>query len=164
MEPVAVVILLALVEYVAFGGLVGRARGKYGVNAPAVSGHEVFERYFRVHQNTLELLVVFVPAMWLFGTYVNPTWAALLGLVFVVGRVLYLLGYVKDPAKREIGFGAQRAARSWCCCSARCGVSRGSSSERAACCLDDRASRLARPAAAAAPAPHGVPCAPRAAR
>ena len=105
MEPVAVVILLALIEYVVFGMLVGRARGKYGVHAPAVAGHEVFERYFRVHQNTLEMLVVFVPAMWLFGTYVDPTWAALLGLVYVVGRILYLRGYVADPAKREIGFG-----------------------------------------------------------
>jgi len=58
-----------------------------------------------VHQNTLEILVVFVPAMWLFGTYVDPTWAALLGLVYVVGRILYLRGYVADPAKREVGFG-----------------------------------------------------------
>jgi glutathione S-transferase len=105
MEPVAVVILLALIEYVAFGILVGQARGRYGVHAPAVTGHEVFERYFRVHQNTLELLVVFVPAMWLFGTYVDPTWGALLGLVYVVGRILYLRSYVSNPAKREIGFG-----------------------------------------------------------
>ena len=104
MEFVALVILLALVEYDAFGGLVGWARGKYGVDAPAVSGHPVFERYFRVQQNTLEQLVMFVPSIWLFGTYVNATWAALLGLVFVVGRVLYLVGYVKDPAKREVGF------------------------------------------------------------
>ena len=104
MEPVAVVIALALVQYVAFGMLVGWARGKYGVKAPAVTGHEVFERYFRVHQNTLELLVVFVPAIWLFGLYVDPTWAALLGLVYVVARVLYLRGYVADPAKREVGF------------------------------------------------------------
>ena len=104
MEPVAVVIVLALVQYVAFGMLVGWARGKYGVKAPAVTGHEVFDRYFRVHQNTLELLVVFVPAIWLFGLYVDPTWAALLGLVYVVARVLYLRGYVADPAKREVGF------------------------------------------------------------
>ena len=105
MEPVAIVILIALLQYVIFAALGGRARGKYGVKAPAVHGHEVFERYFRVHYNTLELIVAFVPAMWLFGSYVSPTWAALLGLVFVVGRILYLLSYVKDPAKREIGFG-----------------------------------------------------------
>ena len=105
MEPVAVVILVALLEYVLFGTLVGRARGKYGVKAPAVHGHEVFERYFRVHYNTLELMVAFVPAMWLFGTYVSPTWAAGLGLVYVIGRIAYLVGYVADPAKREVGFG-----------------------------------------------------------
>jgi len=104
MESVAVVIVLALVQYIAFGMLVAWARGKYGVKAPAVTGHEIFDRYFRVHQNTLELLVVFVPAIWLFGMYVDPTWAALLGLVFVVARVLYLRGYVGDPAKREVGF------------------------------------------------------------
>ena len=104
MEPVAVVIVLALLQYVAFGMLVGWARGKYGVKAPAVTGHETFDRYFRVHQNTLELLVAFVPAIWLFGMYVDPTWAALLGLVFIVARMLYLRGYVTDPAKREVGF------------------------------------------------------------
>ena len=104
MEPVTVVIVFALLEYVVFGMLVGRARGLYGVKAPAVSGHEIFDRYFRVHQNTLELLVVFVPAMWLFGLYVDPAWAALIGLVYVVARILYLRGYVRDPAKREIGF------------------------------------------------------------
>jgi len=104
MEPVAVVIVLALVQYIAFGMLVAWARGKYGVKAPAATGHETFDRYFRVHQNTLELLVAFVPAIWLFGMYVDPTWAALLGLVFIVARMLYLRGYVTDPAKREVGF------------------------------------------------------------
>lgn len=105
MEPVAIVVVIALLEYVVFGALVGRARGLYGVKAPAVSGHEMFDRYFRVHQNTMELLVAFVPAIWLFGLYVSPKWAALVGLVYVAGRILYLLGYVKDPAKREFGFG-----------------------------------------------------------
>jgi uncharacterized MAPEG superfamily protein len=104
MEPVAVVIALALIEYTVFGLLVGRARGRFGIAAPAVTGHEVFERYFRVHQNTLELLVAFIPAIWLFGAYVNPTWAALLGLVYVVARIAYLRGYVADPARRELGF------------------------------------------------------------
>ena len=104
MEFVAFVIALALLEFAVFGMLVGWARGKYKVAAPAIGGHPVFERYFRAHQNTMEQLVAFVPAMWLFGTYVNSTWAAWLGLVFVVGRVVYLAGYVADPAKREIGF------------------------------------------------------------
>jgi uncharacterized membrane protein YecN with MAPEG domain len=105
MHFVALVGLLALLQYLVFGMLVGRARGKYGVKAPAVTGHEVFERYFRVQQNTLELLVVFLPALWLFALYVSATWAAILGAVYLVGRVLYLRGYVADPSKREIGFG-----------------------------------------------------------
>jgi uncharacterized MAPEG superfamily protein len=105
MELVAVVIALALLEFVIFGALVGRARGRYGVNAPATSGHEIFDRYFRVHYNTMELLVVFVPAIWLFGLYVSPGWGAILGFTFIVGRALYLRGYVADPKKREIGFG-----------------------------------------------------------
>jgi uncharacterized membrane protein YecN with MAPEG domain len=105
MEPVAIVIALALLEFVVFGMLVGRARGLYGVKAPATTGHEIFERYFRVHYNTMELLVVFVPATWLFGLYVSPRWGAAIGAVYVVGRVLYLRGYVRDPAKREVGFG-----------------------------------------------------------
>lgn len=104
MEGVTVVILLALLQFAVFGMLVGRARGRYGVQAPATTGHEVFERYFRVQQNTLEQLVVFVPAAWLYATYVSPTWATILGVVYLAGRVLYLRGYVADPSKREIGF------------------------------------------------------------
>jgi uncharacterized membrane protein YecN with MAPEG domain len=103
MEPVAIVIALALLEYFAFGVLVGRARTQYGVEAPAITGHPVFERHFRVHQNTLEQLVIFIPAVWLFGAYVSPRAAAGLGLVFIVGRFVYLRGYVEDPKKRSTG-------------------------------------------------------------
>ena len=105
MELVAVVIALALIEFVVLGMLVGRARGKYGVKAPATGGNEMFERWFRVHYNTMELMVVFVPATWLFGQYVSAQWAAGLGLVYVVGRIVYVRSYIADPAKREFGFG-----------------------------------------------------------
>lgn len=105
MQPVALVILLALAEFVALGILVGRARGKYGVKAPATTGHEVFERWFRVHYNTMELLVVFVPSIWLFGLYVSPKIGAALGAVYLVGRVMYVRSYVRDPAARGGGFG-----------------------------------------------------------
>ncbi len=105
MELVAVVIALALLEFVVFGMLVGRARGRYGIKAPATSGHEIFDRYFRVHYNTMELMVVFVPALWLFGLFVSPLWGAALGAVYLVGRIVYLRSYVADPAKREFGFG-----------------------------------------------------------
>ncbi|MCJ7451700.1 MAG: MAPEG family protein [Steroidobacteraceae bacterium] len=105
MNLVAIVILLALLEFVAFGILVGRARVMYGVKAPATSGNEVFERHFRVHYNTLEALIVFVPSIWLFGLYVSPQWGAGLGAVYLVGRIVYFRSYVADPAQRSVGFG-----------------------------------------------------------
>ena len=105
MPAIDLVALAAVLQYLVFGSLVGRARGRYGVKAPATGGHEIFDRYFRVHYNTMEMLVVFVPAIWLFGLYVSPGWGALLGAVFLVGRILYLRGYVADPSKREFGFG-----------------------------------------------------------
>jgi uncharacterized membrane protein YecN with MAPEG domain len=105
MNWVAGVILLALIEYNVFGMLVGRARVKYAIAAPAVSGNEMFERYFRVQQNTLEQLVSFVPAIWLFGIYVNARWAALIGAVFLVGRIVYARSYIRAPATRELGAG-----------------------------------------------------------
>jgi len=105
MHWVNVVVIAALVQYFVFSALVGRARGKYGVKAPAVTGHEMFERYFRVHQNTLEQLVIFVPAIWLFGYYVSGAWAAVLGVVYLIGRTIYAATYIKDPDSRSAGFG-----------------------------------------------------------
>ncbi len=103
MEPVFIVILLALIEYMVFGGLVGRARGIHGVKAPAISGPEAFDRTFRAHQNTLENIVIFVPAVWIFGTYVHPLWAAGLGIVYIIGRALYVRGYIAEAEKRGVG-------------------------------------------------------------
>jgi uncharacterized MAPEG superfamily protein len=84
--------------------LVGKARGTYGVTAPAVSGNPIFERYYRVQQNTLEMLVLFIPGMFMFGHYVSADVAAGLGLIFVVGRFFYFRGYVADPRSRTLGF------------------------------------------------------------
>lgn len=104
MEYVYIVIVLALIEYMVFGALVGAARGKYGIKAPAVSGNEVFERTFRVQQNTLEGLVIFLPAVWIFGTFVNPYVAAGLGLLGIAGRAIYAGTYIGNPEKRGPGF------------------------------------------------------------
>jgi hypothetical protein len=104
MELVAVVIGLALAEYFYFLMKCGAARGRLGVAAPATAGDAEFERYFRVQYNTIEQLVVFLPAMLLFGYYVDPTVAAGVGVVFIIGRFLYGRGYVIDPARRGPGF------------------------------------------------------------
>ena len=103
MEFVILVATVALLEYVYFGFQVGKARGRYGVPAPAVTGDPIFERYHRVHQNTLENLVIFLPGLWLFATYVNEMVAALLGVVFILGRAVYARLYVQDPPRRSIG-------------------------------------------------------------
>jgi glutathione S-transferase len=104
MPYVTLVTVVALLQFVWFGWQVGRARHKYGVAAPAMSGHEIFERRFRVQMNTLEQLVIFLPALWAFAHFVSPMWAAGFGVVFIVGRALYSVTYVRDPQSREIGF------------------------------------------------------------
>ena len=95
---------VAIAQYIWFGVLVGQARGRYGVHAPAVTGHETFERYYRVQMNTLELLVPMVPAMYLAARYWSPVWVAAAGAVYVVGRFIYLRAYVSDPKTRTLGY------------------------------------------------------------
>ena len=104
MEATVIITFLALAQYVLFGIQVGGMRNKHGVKAPATSGHDEFERMYRVHQNTLEQLVVFLPALWMHALYANPLWGAVVGLVYIVGRFLYRAEYLKDPASRGPGF------------------------------------------------------------
>ena len=104
MALVALVAGLALAEYGVFVILAGRARGQYGVAAPSTTGHPTFERHFRVQQNTVEQLAIFLPALFLFATFWSHALAAGLGLVFILGRALYARGYVVDPARRGPGF------------------------------------------------------------
>jgi len=104
MALVSIVVLLAILEYFVFSFMVGAARGRYGVSAPAISGDPIFERFYRVHQNTLEQLAGFLPAITVYGFYGNPQVAAGLGLVFIVSRAIYAYTYINDPAKRAWGF------------------------------------------------------------
>jgi uncharacterized MAPEG superfamily protein len=104
MTLVYIVMGLALVQFLFFGYAVGAARGRYGVKAPATTGNEHFERYFRVQMNTLELLVVLVPALPMFAWFVSARWGAALGALYLVGRSLYYYTYVRDPAKRSLGY------------------------------------------------------------
>lgn len=103
MHVVSFIVVLALVEYTVLGAMVGRARIQYKVPAPATTGDPIFERYFRVHQNTLEQLIVFVPAIFIFATYVHMLAAVALGFVFLVARIIYAMGYIRDPEKRAGG-------------------------------------------------------------
>ncbi len=107
---VVVVTLLALLLYFGMGLRVAAARGKYGVVAPAVTGAPEFERAYRIQMNTLEWLPLFLPSLWLFAAYWNQFLAAALGLVWILGRLLYMTSYTKDPAKRGPGFGIQALA------------------------------------------------------
>ena len=99
-----VVATLAIVQYVYFGAMVGAARNRYGVHAPAITGHPMFERIYRVQMNTLELLVCLLPAMYLSARYWSPQLVAAAGTVYIVGRFVYQRGYAKDPSTRTLGF------------------------------------------------------------
>lgn len=97
--PDLVVLLTVLLLFVVTV-MTGRARGRYGVKAPATSGHPMFERAYRVQMNTLEQTVVFLPALWLAARWGNPAWAGILGLVWLLGRAWYVPAYMRDPASR----------------------------------------------------------------
>ena len=103
MNYVYLLILLALLQYFFFTAKTGAARGKYGVKAPKTTGNEIFERTFRVQQNTLEQLIVYIPGMLLFAKFVSPLWALLPGGLYLIGRQIYFHLYVADPDKRGPG-------------------------------------------------------------
>ncbi len=105
MAWIEIVTLLALAQLLYFSMLVSNARGQYGVKAPATSGHEIFERYYRVQTNTIETLIVFLPALWLAAIHWPPLYMALIGSLYLIGRFVYQRSYVKDPSKRDLGYG-----------------------------------------------------------
>jgi glutathione S-transferase len=106
----ALVTCLAILVYLATLFQVGHARAAFGVKAPAIIGHPDFERVFRVQQNTLEWMPIFLPSLWLFAIYVSDAIAALLGLVWIAGRILYMIGYAQAANKRSTGFTVQASA------------------------------------------------------
>ncbi len=104
MNYVNLIALLAIIQFIVFGMLVGQARSKYGIKAPTMTGNEHFERAVRVQMNTLEQLVCFVPALLIAAVYWPEAYVAAAGVVYLVGRTLYRQAYVADPAKRGLGF------------------------------------------------------------
>jgi glutathione S-transferase len=106
----ALVTCLAILFYFFTGIQVSKARAAFGIKAPAMSGNPDFERVFRVQMNTLEWMPIFLPSLWLFAIYISDPVAAVLGLVWIAGRVLYLTGYSQAANKRGPGFGIQATA------------------------------------------------------
>jgi|SRR5580658_9737233 glutathione S-transferase len=106
----ALVTCLAILTYFLTSIRVSRARVKFGVKVPATSGNPDFERVFRVQMNTLEWMPIFLPSLWLFAIYISDPIAAALGLVWIVGRLLYMTGYAQAADKRGRGFGIQALA------------------------------------------------------
>src|ERR1700759_5770855 len=108
----ALVTMLTVAFYFFTSTQVARARYKYGVKLPAISGHPDLERVFRVQMNTLEWLPIFLPSLWLFAIYISDWIAAAIGLVWIAGRIAYLIGYSQAAAKRGPGVGIQALAAS----------------------------------------------------
>ncbi len=106
----AIITLLAVLFYFYTGIAVAKARAKFGIMAPAISGHPHFERIFRIQMNTLEWMPIFLPSLWLFAFYVSDGGAAAIGFVWILGRILYFRGYSQAAEKRGRGFGIQAFA------------------------------------------------------
>jgi glutathione S-transferase len=106
----ALVTLLAVLVYFYSSVLVSRARGKFDVKLPAIAGNPDFERVFRAQMNTLEWMPIFLPSLWLCAIYVGDLIAAAIGLVWVIGRILYVFGYARSVKDRSLGFAIQALA------------------------------------------------------
>lgn len=107
---IVLVTIAALLLYFYMGTLVAGARRKHGVTAPAVTGHPEFERTFRVQMNTLEWLPIFLPVLWIAAAYWDPRIIAAVGAVWIIGRVMYMQGYIAEAGKRSMGFMVQALA------------------------------------------------------
>ncbi|AAK22114.1 MAPEG family protein [Caulobacter vibrioides] len=107
---VAIVTLLSLLVYVWMIFRIGGARRRTGIDGPAMTGDPELERHLRVQANTVEWLVIYLPSLWLFALYWNDLFAAAAGVVWIIGRILYALGYAADARKRELGFIIQMLA------------------------------------------------------
>jgi glutathione S-transferase len=106
----ALVTCLAILFYFFTTIQVSKARRAFGIKVPATSGHPDFERVFRVQMNTLEWMPIFLPSLWLFAIYISDPIAAVIGIVWIAGRILYMTGYSQAAAKRGRGFGIQAGA------------------------------------------------------
>lgn len=100
----ALVTLLAILLMFGTAVAAGLARARYGIQAPATSGHPAYERAFRVQMNTIEAALLFLPTLWLAARYGFAYWAGLAGLAWLAGRTWYALAYLREAEKRGGGF------------------------------------------------------------
>jgi glutathione S-transferase len=100
----AIVTLLTLLLLFLTLAMVSRARSRYGIKAPAVTGDPAFERVMRVQVNTLEATVMFLPALWLASQYDDPLRAGIAGAVWLAARLAYAVIYARDAARRGPAF------------------------------------------------------------
>lgn len=107
---VAIVTLLSGLVYFCMAVAVARAHAKSGIRAPTMTGDPLLERTIRAHANTLEWMPIFLPSLWLFAIYWSPVWAAILGAIWIAGRIAYFVGYRAAPEKRFPGFFIQSSA------------------------------------------------------
>ncbi len=111
MNPLLVLVTLAALVFYAYTAVnAGATRARHKIHAPAMTGHPQVESALRIQGNTLEWLVIFLPALWIFAAYWNVYIGAGLGVIWIIGRIIYLVGYMKSPGKRAPGFGIQALA------------------------------------------------------
>ena len=103
--------LLALLLYMGLSFVAGQARARYRIKAPAVTGHENFERAYRVQMNTVEQMAFFLPELWLCAVLLSDKGAAVGGLICVIGRAVYAVSYLDAPQKRGPGMGISMLAQ-----------------------------------------------------
>lgn len=108
--PVALVTLIACIMLFVMAAVVSRTRRAVGIRPPATTGAPLLERTIRAHSNTVEWMPIFLAGLWLFAIYGNPRWAAVLGAVWIIGRIAYFIGYRTAAEKRSAGFGIQAIA------------------------------------------------------
>jgi len=107
---VAAVTLLCSLAIFGMALTVARTHKATGILAPKMMGDPLLERAIRAHSNTIEWLPIFLPSMWLFALYWSSSWAAALGMLWLIGRIAYFLGYLSAPSKRYPGFFIQGVA------------------------------------------------------
>lgn len=104
--PLTVIsVAVALLVFFGLALNVGRARFTWNVPAPASSGHPEFDKRYRVQMNTMEQMLLFLPAVFMAVPVLGDAVTAALGFTWSIGRVIYARSYYADPTRRGAGFG-----------------------------------------------------------